>query len=259
MRLSGKTALVTGAGGGLGGGIARRFAAEGASGLCTDRDLPKAEATVAAITEAGGTASAFPADVAEAADCEAQVAETVSRYGRIDIAVNNAGVGLHRLALDTSIEDWERVLRINLTGSFLTAQAAARHMVAQGGGRIIQIGSISGQRGNMGGIAYGASKAAVMHVCKVLAVELSAKGVMVNAIAPGPIETGISQHGPTRKQGYIDRIPAGRYGTIEAVANAALFLASDECEWVTGHVLNVDGGYGAAGLAYDPAGIAVGN
>ncbi len=259
MRLSGKMALVTGAGGGLGGGIARRFAAEGASVLCTDRDLSKAEATVAAITGAGGTASAFPADVADAADCEAQVAETVSRYGRIDIAVNNAGVGLHRLALDTSIEDWERVLRINLTGSFLTAQAAARRMAAQESGRIIQIGSISGQRGNMGGVAYGASKAAVMHVCKVLAVELSGKGVMVNAIAPGPIETGLSVHGPTRKQGYLDRIPAGKYGTVDSVANAALFLASDECEWITGHVLNVDGGYGAAGLSYDPAEIAVGN
>ncbi len=257
MRLKGKTALVTGAGGGLGGAIARRFAVEGASMLCTDRDLPRAEATAAAIAEADGTASAFRADIAEAGDCEAQVAETVQRYGRIDIAVNNAGVGLHRLALETSLDDWERVLRINLTGSFLTAQAAARRMVDQGGGRIIQIGSISGQRGNMGGIAYGASKAAVMHVCKVLAVELSAKGVMVNAIAPGPIETGISVHGPTRKQGYIDRIPAGAYGTVEAVANASLFLASDDCQWITGHVLNVDGGYGAAGLAYDPAEIAV--
>ena len=257
MRLKGKTALVTGAGGGLGGAIARRFAVEGASVLCTDRDLPRAEATAAAIAEADGTASAFRADIAEAGDCEAQVAETVERYGRIDIAVNNAGIGLHRLALETSLDDWERVLRINLTGSFLTAQAAARRMVDQGGGRIIQIGSISGQRGNMGGVAYGASKAAVMHVCKVLAVELSAKGVMVNAIAPGPIETGISVHGPTRKQGYIDRIPAGAYGTVEAVANASLFLASDDCQWITGHVLNVDGGYAAAGLAYDPAEIAV--
>lgn len=225
--------------------------------LCTDRDLACAEATVEAIAEVGGTASAFLADIAEASDCEAQVAETVRRYGAVDIAVNNAGVGLHRLALETSIEDWERVLRINLTGSFLTAQAAARRMVDQGGGRIIQIASISGQRGNMGGIAYGASKAAVIHVCKVLAVELSAKGVMVNAIAPGPIETGLSVHGPTRKQGYIDRIPTGAYGTVEAVANASLFLASDECQWITGHVLNVDGGYGAAGLAYDPAEIAV--
>ncbi len=256
MKLMGKAALVTGAGGGLGGAIAKRFAAEGASVLCTDRDLAKAEFTVTKITMDGGTASAFAANVSEASDCEAQVDETIQRYGHIDIAVNNAGVALHRLALETSLEDWQRVLGINLTGSFLTAKAAARHMVAQKSGRIIQIGSISGQRGNMGGIAYGASKAAVMHVCKVMAVELSSMGVMVNAIAPGPIETGISAHGPTRKQGYLDRIPVGRYGSIKAVANAALFLASDECEWITGHILNVDGGYNAAGLAYDPAEIA---
>ena len=256
MKLMGKAALVTGAGGGLGGAIAKRFAAEGASVLCTDRDLAKAEFTVTKITKDGGTASAFAANVSEASDCEAQVDETIQRYGHIDIAVNNAGVALHRLALETSLEDWQRVLGINLTGSFLTAKAAARHMVAQKSGRIIQIGSISGQRGNMGGIAYGASKAAVMHVCKVMAVELSSMGVMVNAIAPGPIETGISAHGPTRKQGYLDRIPVGRYGTVGAVANAALFLASDECEWITGHILNVDGGYNAAGLAYDPAEIA---
>ena len=256
MKLMGKAALVTGAGGGLGGAIAKRFAAEGASVLCTDRDLAKAEFTVTKITKDGGTASAFAANVSEASDCEAQVDETIQRYGHIDIAVNNAGIALHRLALETSLEDWQRVLGINLTGSFLTAKAAARHMVAQNSGRIIQIGSISGQRGNMGGIAYCASKDAVMHVCKVMAVELSSMGVMVNAIAPGPIETGISAHGPTRKQGYLDRIPVGRYGTVGAVANAALFLASDECEWITGHILNVDGGYGAAGLAYDPAEIA---
>jgi 3-oxoacyl-[acyl-carrier protein] reductase len=252
MRLKGKVALITGAGGGLGTAIAKRFGSEGASVVCTDRDLAKAETTASAITKAGGAAGAFRADVADPLQCDAQVAETVRRFGRIDIAVNNAGIALHRLALDTSLEEWERVLRINLTGSFLTAQAAARFMVEQGGGRIIQLGSISGQRGNMGGIAYGASKAAVMHICKVLAVELSDRGVMVNAIAPGPIETGISKHGPTRKRGYIDRIPTRRYGTVEAVANAALFLASDECEWMTGHVLNVDGGFGAAGLSYDP-------
>lgn len=156
------------------------------------------------------------------------------------------------MALDTSLEDWNRVLGINLTGSFLTAQAAARIIVEAGGGRIIQIGSISGQRGNMGGAAYGASKAAVMHICKVLATELSGQGVMVNAIAPGPIETGLSHHGPTRKRGYTERIPAGHYGTVEAVANAALFFASDECEWTTGTILNVDGGYGAQGVSYDP-------
>jgi 3-oxoacyl-[acyl-carrier protein] reductase len=253
MRLNGKVALVTGAGGGLGTAISKRFALEGASLICADRDGARADATASAIAKAGGSARAFRADVADPDECEAQVAEAVRQFGRIDIVVNNAGIALHKLALDTSLEDWDRVLRINLTGSFLTAKAAARHMVKQGGGRIIQIGSISGQRGNMGGIAYGASKAAVMHVCKVLAVELSGQGVMVNAIAPGPIETGISRHGPTRKRGYLERIPTQCYGTVDAVANAALYLASDECTWVTGHILNVDGGYGAAGLAYDPA------
>ena len=252
MRLDTKVALVTGAGGGIGTAVATRFGAEGASVVCSDRDLDRAETTASDIVRSGGSAVAFQADVADPLQCEAQVAETVRRFGRIDIVVNNAGIGFHKLALDTKIEDWERVLRINLTGSFLTAQSAARRMVEQGGGRIIQIGSISGQRGNMGGIAYGASKAAVMHMCKVLAVELSSQGIMVNSIAPGPIETGISSHGPTRKKGYLDRIPTGRYGTVESVAKAALFLASDECEWMTGDILNVDGGYGGAGLAYDP-------
>jgi NAD(P)-dependent dehydrogenase (short-subunit alcohol dehydrogenase family) len=252
MRLKGKAALVTGAGGGIGTAIAMRFAAEGAAVLCTDRDLAKAETTATAVTKAGGMAQAFRADVAEPRDCADQVMETVRRFGGIDILVNNAGISMHRLALDTSLEDWERVLRINLTGSFLTAQAAARVMVERGGGRIIQLGSISGQRGNMAGVAYGASKAAVMHICKVLAVELSDRGVMVNAIAPGPIETGISKHGPSRKQKYLDRIPARRYGNVEAVANAALYLASDECDWVTGTILNVDGGFQTAGLSYDP-------
>jgi NAD(P)-dependent dehydrogenase (short-subunit alcohol dehydrogenase family) len=253
MRLNGKVALVTGAGGGLGAAICKRFAVEGASLICADRDGDRAGATASAITKSGGAARAYRPDVSDPVQCEAQITETVRQFGRIDVAVNNAGIALHKLALETSLEDWDRVLRINLTGSFLTAQAAARHMVKQGGGRIIQIGSISGQRGNMGGIAYGASKAAVMHICKVLAVELSAQGIMVNAIAPGPIETGISRHGPTRKRGYLERIPMGCYGTVDAVANAALYLASDECSWVTGHVLNVDGGYGAAGLAYHPA------
>lgn len=256
MRLKGKVALVTGAGGGIGGAIATRYAAEGAAVLCSDRDLAKAERMAEAAAKAGGNAGAakaFRADVTHPAECEAQVDETIRHFGRIDILVNSAGVGFHKLALDTTLEDWDRVLRINLTGSFITAKAAAREMVKQGGGRIIQIGSISGQRGNMGGLVYGASKAAVMHMCKVMAVELSSKGVMVNAIAPGPIETGISVHGPSRKRSYIDRIPTGAYGTVEAVAGAALYLASDERQWVTGHILNVDGGYGGAGLAYDPS------
>lgn len=252
MRLEGKSALVTGAGGGLGGATAERFASEGASVLCSDRDLARATATADRIVGKGGKAAAFEVDVADPAQCDAQVAETIRQFGRIDVLVNSAGVSLHKMALSTSLEEWNRVLSINLTGSFLTAQAAARAMIETGGGRIIQIGSISGQRGNMGGAAYGASKAAVMHICKVLAVELSGQGVMVNAIAPGPIETGLSHHGATRKRAYTDRIPVGDYGAASSVANAALFLASDECEWTTGTILNVDGGYGGAGVSYDP-------
>ena len=256
MKLKTKVALITGAGGGLGGAIAQRFAIEGATVICCDRDLARAEQTVARITDAGGSASPFKADVADPSQCEAQVTETLTRYGQIDILINNAGISLHRMALDTTLEEWNRVININLTGSFLTAKAAARAMVNAGGGRIVQIGSISGQRGNMGGVAYGASKAAVMHICKVLATELSSRGVMVNAIAPGPIETGLSHHGPTRKRAYTERIPIGAYGTAEAVANASLFFASDECVWTTGTILNVDGGYGAQGASYDPQEIA---
>ena len=143
MRLEGKVALVTGAGGGLGTAIAKRFAAEGASLICADRDAGRAQATASAIIKLGATAYALQADVADPMQCDAQVAETVRRFGRIDIAVNNAGIALHKLALETSLEDWEEVFRMNLRGSFLTAQAAARQMVKQGGGRIIQIGSIS--------------------------------------------------------------------------------------------------------------------
>src|SRR4029453_10446618 len=141
MRLKDRVALVTGAGGGLGTAIAKRFAAEGAAVMCADRDGARAEATASAITKSGGSAQPFQADVADARQCETQGPEGGRRFGRIDIAVNNAGIALHKLALDTSLEDWERVLRINLTGSFLTAHAPARRLVEQGGGAPIQIGS----------------------------------------------------------------------------------------------------------------------
>ena len=256
MRLENKCVLVNGAAGGLGRAIVERFVAEGAAVMCSDLNADALASQVDLLRVGGARVESVVADVGIAADCERQVAETVAAFGRIDVLVNSAGVAFHRLALDMTLEDWERVLRINLTGSMLCAQAAARHMVAQGAGRIVQLGSISGQRGKMGGLAYGASKAAVMHMCKVMAVELSSQGVMVNAIAPGPIETGISVHGATRKRGYLERIPTGDYGNATAVANAALYLASDECEWVTGSVVNVDGGYGGAGLAYDASEIA---
>ena len=249
-RLTDKIALVTGSGRGLGAACAERFAAEGAAVMIADRDPETAEATANAINETGGRAAFRRADVSVSEDCEAMVADTVDEFGRIDILVNNAGIGMHRPFLETTVEEWERVLRINLTGVFLTAQAAARRMVEQGGGRIVNIGSISGQRGGTGRSAYGTSKAGVHQLTRIMAVELAPAGVAVNAIAPGPVRTDITSHGPQQTQAYIDRIPMGDYGTRDAVANAALFLASDECTFVTGHILNVDGGFNAAGLMF---------
>ena len=248
--LQDKVALVTGSGRGLGAACAERFAAEGAAVAVADKNPETAAATAKGIEEAGGRAVAIEADVSQPEACEAMVAGAVDAFDRIDILVNNAGVAMHRLFLETTLEEWERVLRINLTGVFLTAQAAARRMVEQKNGRIVNIGSISGQRGGTGRSAYGTSKAGVHQLTRIMAVELAPFGIAVNAIAPGPVRTDITNHGPEQTQAYIDRIPMGDYGTRDAVAAAALYLASDDCTFVTGHVLNVDGGFGAAGLMF---------
>jgi 3-oxoacyl-[acyl-carrier protein] reductase len=173
---------------------------------------------------------------------------TLDAFGRIDGLINNAGIGFYQPFLETTLADWERVMRVNLTSAFLLGQHAARAMARQGRGRIINIGSISGQRGGEGRSAYGTSKAGLMHLTRVMAVELAPAGIAVNAISPGPIETDLTQHAPVLRRAYLDRIPMGRYGEPEAVAAAAVFLLSDECRFVTGHVLDVDGGFMAAGL-----------
>jgi 3-oxoacyl-[acyl-carrier protein] reductase len=250
MRLKDKVALVTGAGSGIGKAIAERFGREGARVMCADKNGQTAEAVAALIRAARGVAESTVADVGIPEDCGHQVARTIEKLGRIDILVNNAGVAFHRLFLDTSLDDWNRLLRINLTGQFLTAQHAARAMVAQGSGRIVNMGSISGQRGGTGRSAYGTAKAGLMQLTRVMAVELAPLGVTVNAIAPGPVRTPITNHGPEQTKAYLDRIPAGDYGRAEHIAAAAVFLASDECQFVHGETLNVDGGFGAAGLLF---------
>lgn len=250
MRLQGKAALVTGAGSGIGKAIALGFAREGARVMCADRNAATAAASATEIRSAGGDAEGVTADVGIPADCQLQVDRTVAAFGRLDILVNNAGVAFHRLFLDTTLEDWDRLLRVNLTGQFLTAQAAARVMVAQKSGRIINMGSISGQRGGTGRSAYGTAKAGLMQLTRVMAVELAPLGITVNAIAPGPIRTPITNHGPEQTKAYLDRIPAGDYGRAEHIAEAAIFLASDACQFIHGETLNVDGGFGAAGLVF---------
>jgi 3-oxoacyl-[acyl-carrier protein] reductase len=205
------------------------------------------------IEAAGGQALALEADVADPAHVERMIAETLRVYSRLDILVNNAGIGLTKLFLNTTLAEWERVLRVDLTAVFLCSQAAARVMVKQGSGRIINLASLSGQRGGTGRAAYGAAKAGVTALTKVLAVELAAYHITVNEIAPGPVNTEMTAvtHDAATRQAYCNLIPMRRYAERDEIAAAAAFLASDDAAFVNGHTLNVDGGFQAAGLIFD--------
>jgi 3-oxoacyl-[acyl-carrier protein] reductase len=253
MRLKDNVAIVTGAGRGIGSEIARRFAAEGARVVVADLDETSAQRVAGEISAIGQSAIGLHVDVTESASVQRVMQETIARYGRIDVLINNAGIGLNKPFLTTTLEEWEIQLRVNLTGQFLCGQAAARIMAKQGAGRIVNIASISGQRGGQGRAAYGAAKAGVILLTKVMAVELSSLGIRVNAVSPGPVDTDQSRgtHTPATRQAYYDRIPVRRYGEREEIAAAVLFLASPEASFVSGHVLNVDGGFNAAGLLFD--------
>ena len=253
MRLADKVTLITGSGRGIGRDIALRFAREGARVVIADLDETSACAVAAEIAAMGGDALAVTLDVADPLLVGAVIKATIQRFGRLDVLVNNAGIGSCEPVLDLTLEEWERNLRINLTGTFLCAQAAARVMVGQGGGRIINIASISGQRGGVGRAAYGAAKAGVIQLTRVMAVELAARGIGVNAISPGPVDTVQSRgtHTPATRRAYLERIPLKRYGDGSEIAAAAVFLASSDASFVAGHVLNVDGGFDAAGLIFD--------
>jgi 3-oxoacyl-[acyl-carrier protein] reductase len=250
VRLQDKIAVVTGAGSGIGKEIALRFAREGATLLVVDRKVDTARRTQDEIRGAGGSARACAADISDPAQVEAMSQTVRKAFGRADILVNNAGVGFHRAFLETTLADFERVIRINLTGTFLCSQAIARIMAETGGGRIVNIASIQGQRGGSGRAAYGSSKAGIIQLTKVMAVELAHLGILANAIAPGPIQTPMTHHGPDQRRAFMERSPIQHYGSAQDVASAALFLASEECSHTTGQVLNVDGGIDAAGIMY---------
>lgn len=253
--MSGKAAIVTGAGRGIGRAIATAFAAEGARVAVVDRDLDAARSVVAELQAQGSDAIAIHADVSSESDVDTMIAATLEAFATIDVLVSNAGVGFHRALLDLTLADWERVLRVNLTGTFLCVQRAARVMRQQGGGRVIIISSTSGQRGAMARTAYGVSKAGVIQLMRVAAAELAPHGIRVNSIAPGPITTPLSlaNHTAEQRRAYLERIPMKRYGEMHEVAAAAVFLASDDASYVNGHVLNVDGGMNEAGLMFSAA------
>ncbi|EWY41061.1 oxidoreductase [Skermanella stibiiresistens SB22] len=252
-RLQDKAAIVTGGGGGICSAICETFAREGASVVVADFDLGLAEAVANRIREQGGRAMACRVDVGDKDSAYGLIDTCVQEFGSVDILVNGAGISVNELFIDTSIEDWERVQRVNLTGAFLCGQAAARKMIKRRSGRIINIVSLSGQRGGFGRSAYGSSKAGLEILTKIMAVELSHYGINVNAVAPGPIDTPMTKivHDEATRQSYYNLTPMRRYGTPEEIADAMVFLASDESQYVQGHTLNVDGGFGAAGLIYE--------
>jgi glucose 1-dehydrogenase len=246
-RVAGKVALVTGAGGGIGGAGAEGLAREGALVFCTDSDGAAAEATAARIRAAGGQAMALALDIRDRAAVDAAVAAVVREFGRLDILFESSGIA-HRLNfLDVDIETWDRVIAVNLTGMFHIGQAAARQMVKQGGGgSIINVTSQLAEVARPERAAYVASKGGARSLTHAMAVDLAAHGIRVNAIAPGPTLTGLTRAAYTddeARRATEALIPLGRLGQPDDLVGAVLFLASDESRWATGSTVTVDGGY----------------
>jgi 3-oxoacyl-[acyl-carrier protein] reductase len=253
MKLKDKIAVITGAGAGIGRAIAERFAREGATVIAADLIENRAQETQRNIESAGGRAQAVSFDVGDAQAVDRTYAEVEKHYGRLDIQVSNAGITDRMPFLEMPLAGFERILRTNLYGAMLCGQAAARLMVKSGGGRIVNMTSISGQQGGTGRAAYGATKAAIINLTQTMAMELAEHNILVNAIAPGPTQVARTAHGPAQRKAFLSRMAIQRYARPEDIANAALFLCSEDASFITGHVLNVDGGFMAAGVLYDPA------
>ncbi len=248
MSDDGQDALVTGAARGIGLATARRFLADGWRVALLDVD---ADALAQAL---GGLppeqALAVPADVSDPRSVAEAMEAVAGRFGRLDALVNNAGVAVFKPLLETTLDEWSRVMAVNLTGPFLLTQAAAPLMAETGGGAIVNVTSISGLRASTLRVAYGTSKAALAHLTKQAAVELAALGIRVNAVAPGPVDTAmaLAVHSPEIRADYRDAIPLERYGLEEELAEVIRFLCGPGASYVTGQVIAVDGGFDAAGI-----------
>ncbi|HEC79186.1 MAG TPA: 3-oxoacyl-[acyl-carrier-protein] reductase [candidate division WOR-3 bacterium] len=240
MMLKNQVAVITGGANGIGAGIAKRFVEEGAKVAVCDIDAE----TGRKITEAlRGNAKFYRMDVADEEEIKKAVDQIFSDYAKIDILINNAGITNDKLLLRMTKEDWERVIDINLTGTFLVTRAVIKYMIKQRYGRIVNIASIAGIIGNPGQANYSASKAGIIGFTKSCAKELASRSITVNAIAPGFIETSMTAVLPDEvKENYLKAIPMKRFGKVEDVAALALFLSSEQASYMTGQVICLDGG-----------------
>lgn len=251
--LQGKVALVTGGASGIGQATALLFAREGAAVTVVDLDGAGAEKAARAIAAAGGQALAIQADVARPEDCARAVEQTAATFGRLDILFNNAGIVRRASVVESSVEDWDRVIAVNLRSVFLMSRAALPVMIAGGGGAIINTGSGWGLKGGRQAAAYCASKGAVVNLTRAMALDHGAQNIRVNCVCPGDTDTPMLRHEARQLGQPEERFlaeaaerPLGRIGTPEEIAQAVLFLASDAASFITGAVLAVDGG-GVAG------------
>lgn len=246
---SSRVALVTGAARGIGLATAKKFLAEGWRVALLDIEGELLARSVADIDLAEATL-AITCDVSDPAAVEAAMAAIMSRFGRLDALVNNAGIAVFAPALETSDADWNRIMAVNLTGPFLCTKAAVPLMRDGSGGAIVNITSISAVRASTLRSAYGTSKAGLAHLTKQLAVELASLNIRVNAVAPGPVDTAMAKQVHTReiRADYHDAIPLNRYGLEEELAEAVYFLCSERASYITGQILAVDGGFDAAGI-----------
>jgi 3-oxoacyl-[acyl-carrier protein] reductase len=243
MKLEGKVALVTGGAQGIGRAIALALAREGAKVVVSDINLEKAEEACREIAALGQEAAAVKGNVADGKDAEGMVQKSVDQFGRLDILVNNAGITRDQVLLRMKEEDWDLVLGVNLKGAFHLTKAVLRPFLKQRGGKIVNIASVTGQMGNAGQSNYASSKAGLIGFTKSVAREYASRNIQVNAVAPGFIDTAMSQAIPAKEREFlIKQIPLARLGSPEDIAEAVLFLAGPGADYITGQVLNVNGG-----------------